>query len=613
VTRIARSLPPSVAALAAIVLLLGLPAAASAATPDAITVDVQSTGASTAEVDGLVDPADDATTTYAVQWDLASSQWCASDGASGTPANTTTPVDLDQSDDNYHDVSVDLSGLSEGTAYCAQLIASNGSGEQGGGQLEWTQGAPNVLTLDAFSTSGTEATVDGLVDPVGDGSTTYAVEYGAENSTWCQSNGASGTPANTTGAVDLDQSDDSYYYVSVDLTTGLTAGTDYCAQLIATNGDGKGDGGQIEWTQGAPAVDTNSATASSSTTATVSGDLDPEGAATTYWVEYGRTGTAWCQSDGLSGSPEYQTSATSLGGVPDDNFHDVQVGLTGLLPSTDYCGELVANNTYGTGYSFPVTWTQPAAPYYTLTVEMEGPGSGSATSSPSGIDCGLGHSACSARFAPGTQVILAVTPAQGSELLATPITGCITTTPGAPATCTYTLEGDLTIGLEFWTVPESTISVRLAGDGVGTVTSSPAGIDCGSTCSGAFPDNNPMTLNAAPAAGSKFAGWSGGGCSGTSPCVTVVSTDATVTARFNEATQLPKKTRCKVPKVIGHKLAAARRTITRAHCKVGKVKHAYSKVKKGRVSGEKPKPGTHHAAGAKVNLTVSKGRKPKKK
>ena len=71
------------------------------------------------------------------------------------------------------------------------------------------------------------------------------------------------------------------------------------------------------------------------------------------------------------------------------------------------------------------------------------------------------------------------------------------------------------------------------GDGTGTVASSPAGIDCGSTCSATFAMDTPVTLTAVPSTGSAFASWSGG-CSGTSPtCVVSMSSDVTVTAAFN--------------------------------------------------------------------------------
>jgi Ca2+-binding RTX toxin-like protein len=71
---------------------------------------------------------------------------------------------------------------------------------------------------------------------------------------------------------------------------------------------------------------------------------------------------------------------------------------------------------------------------------------------------------------------------------------------------------------------------------------------------------------------------------------------------------------CVVPKVIGKRLAKARAAITKAHCKVGKITRKFStKRKKGRVLGERPKAGTTLRAGAKVNLVVGKGPKPRKR
>jgi PASTA domain/Divergent InlB B-repeat domain/Sortilin, neurotensin receptor 3, len=148
------------------------------------------------------------------------------------------------------------------------------------------------------------------------------------------------------------------------------------------------------------------------------------------------------------------------------------------------------------------------------------------------------------------------------------------------------------------------LTVGKSGTGSGTVSSSPSGVSCGTACSHAFAYGTQVTLNANPDAGSTFAGWSGA-CSGTS-CQVTMSQGRRVTATFTKQTTV----QCVVPKVKGKKLAAAKTAITHAHCAVGKITKAASKtVAKGKVISQKPPPGKHLTAGAKVNLVVSKGRK----
>jgi hypothetical protein len=71
----------------------------------------------------------------------------------------------------------------------------------------------------------------------------------------------------------------------------------------------------------------------------------------------------------------------------------------------------------------------------------------------------------------------------------------------------------------------------------------------------------------------------------------------------------PAKLSCKVPKLKGKTLAAAKKALKKAHCAPGKTSRKRSKtVRKGRVISTKPKAGKKLANGAKVKLTLSKGR-----
>jgi hypothetical protein len=77
-----------------------------------------------------------------------------------------------------------------------------------------------------------------------------------------------------------------------------------------------------------------------------------------------------------------------------------------------------------------------------------------------------------------------------------------------------------------------TMSTVVTGSGSGKVTSDPAGISCPGACSVTVGRGVPVTLFATPSPGSMFVGWSGGGCSGTGPCVVPMYANQAVTANF---------------------------------------------------------------------------------
>jgi len=80
-----------------------------------------------------------------------------------------------------------------------------------------------------------------------------------------------------------------------------------------------------------------------------------------------------------------------------------------------------------------------------------------------------------------------------------------------------------------------TLTVAKSGNGAGTVTSSPGGINCGSSCSASFTTNTVVTLTAAATAGSTFTGWSDPSCPGTGTCTLTLSASRSVTATFSSS------------------------------------------------------------------------------
>jgi Divergent InlB B-repeat domain len=160
----------------------------------------------------------------------------------------------------------------------------------------------------------------------------------------------------------------------------------------------------------------------------------------------------------------------------------------------------------------------------TFAVAKGGSGAGTVTSSPGGISCGT---TCSATFDQSTIVTLTENPSAGSRFGGWSGGGC----SGTASTCAVTLSSSVAVTAAFIATP--TLTIRPAGTGHGTVVSSPTGINCGGGCSASYDVNTTVILVAGAAAGSRFAGWNGGGCSGTRTCTVRLAQSTQVTARFN--------------------------------------------------------------------------------
>lgn len=161
----------------------------------------------------------------------------------------------------------------------------------------------------------------------------------------------------------------------------------------------------------------------------------------------------------------------------------------------------------------------------TLTVSLAGTGSGSVRSTPvGGISC---PSTCSASFSYGTTVSLVPTAASGSTFAGWS-GACSGTGP-----CTVTMNQARSVTATFALASE-TLSVYVSGTAWGTVTSSPSGISCGSSCTHDFAYGTSVTLTANPATGYALTGWSGA-CSGAGACTVTMDTSTSVTASFGVA------------------------------------------------------------------------------
>ncbi len=88
----------------------------------------------------------------------------------------------------------------------------------------------------------------------------------------------------------------------------------------------------------------------------------------------------------------------------------------------------------------------------------------------------------------------------------------------------------MTADVVFGTLATYPLNVANYG-GSGTITSSPAGINCSSSCSGAFYNGQVVQLTAVPATGYNFTGWSGD-CTGSGACAATMTGSRNVTANY---------------------------------------------------------------------------------
>ena len=92
-------------------------------------------------------------------------------------------------------------------------------------------------------------------------------------------------------------------------------------------------------------------------------------------------------------------------------------------------------------------------------------------------------------------------------------------------------------GIQIYNKVVRQLKVTKAGSGEGAVVSalffkSPERINCGTVCEAYYVTGTIVTLYASASPGSTFAGWSGGGCTGTGDCTVTLGSDTDVTATF---------------------------------------------------------------------------------
>ena len=199
--------------------------------------------------------------------------------------------------------------------------------------------SPAAVTGSVSNLSTTSVRLNGSVDPNGE-STSWYFEFGSTSAygtkTATQNAGSGNNPTNVNSNV-----------------SGLSVATEFHYRLVAMNASGTTLGADHTFiTQGPPRIATGQTQSAISSTATLTGSVDPNGRSTTWHFDYGPT-TAYGSKTPNRNAGSGQVAV------------DISEPLSGLMPGTTYHYRLVASNSAGTSTGSDATFA--TVPAVTLT------------------------------------------------------------------------------------------------------------------------------------------------------------------------------------------------------------------------------------------------------
>lgn len=317
-------------------LVMIITVSAVTAQPPTVTVDGPTQIADTSAIIAVTINPNGSPTGFYVQW-----------GAT-TAYGQTGPANIVPIPNVVTNVSAWMEGLSPSTTYHYQVVATNSAGSSYSADMTLTTAAgpppqaPTVTVDPANLITETSATIVGTVNPNGL-ATACHVAYGTSSAYGYNGFYTPLAVQNTPVAV-------------TNQITGLSPGTTYHYQLVATNSAGQGASADRTFTTTGPSPDPQAPTVTvigptqmTDTNAIIAVTIDPNDAATWFYVRWGVT-------------TDYgATGPVNIVPIP-NAVTNVSAWMVGLSPSTTYHYQVIATNSAGTGYSADMTLTTTAGP-----------------------------------------------------------------------------------------------------------------------------------------------------------------------------------------------------------------------------------------------------------
>jgi IPT/TIG domain/Divergent InlB B-repeat domain len=264
-----------------------------------------------------------------------------------------------------------------------------------------------------------------------------------------------------------------------------------------------------------PAVTNADPTGITKTAATLKGSVDNEGAQSSSACKFVLA---------LASAPSTPVAepACSVDPVTGNASKAAQAAVSGLTAGTEYVYSVVATNAGGASTATPAKAfsTLAEVPAVTAVSPVRGPAAGGTTVTITGTNL---SAATAVNFGPSNPG--AIVSNTATQIIVTAPAG----TPGTVDVTVVTAGGtSATSGAdEFTYLAPLALTISKVGTGSGSVS-----CDDG-PCAVSYPFGTTVMLAATAAAGSSFDGWSGGGCTGTGPCVVTFEADTALTATFD--------------------------------------------------------------------------------